>query len=54
MLPFQIGGDDSDSPFPVLPGSHLRLTHPALEFVKALTKVLSLDEAIATDVHALR
>ena len=37
-LPEQLGGDDEDSVFPVLPGSHLRLTNPALEFVKALHK----------------
>ena len=42
------------SVFPSLPGSHLKLTHPALEFVKALCKVLSLDEAITEQVTQLR
>ena len=37
-----------------LPGSHLKLTHPALEFVKALCKVLSLDSAIIDPVNQLR
>ena len=37
-----------------LSGSHLKLTHPALEFVKALCKVLSLDSAIAEQVTQLR
>ena len=31
-------GGLSHSAFPALPGSHLRLTNPALEFVKALHK----------------
>ena len=37
-MPEQLG-DLSHSAFPALPGSHLRLTNPALEFVKALHKV---------------
>ena len=37
-----------------LPGSHLKLTHPALEFVKALCKVLSLDSSILEPVNQLR
>ena len=37
-----------------LPGSHLQLTHPALEFVKALYKVLTLDSAILEPVNQLR
>ena len=36
-MPEQMG-DLSHSAFPALPGSHLRLTNPALEFVKALHK----------------
>ena len=39
-----------DEVFPTLPGSHLRLTNPSLEFVKALCKVLSLDSAITDEV----
>ena len=37
-----------------LPGSHLKLTHPALEFVKALCKVLTLDSSILEPVNQLR
>ena len=39
-MPEQLGDDAglSHSVFPALPGSHLRLTNPALEFVKALHK----------------
>ncbi len=44
----------SESVFPRLPGSHLRLTNPALEFVKSLHRVLSLDDAIAEEVNKLR
>ena len=32
----------------------MKLTHPALEFVKALCKVLSLDTAITEEVNQLR
>ena len=50
-LPPETGQDEEDeSVFPILPGSHLKLTHPALEFVKALCKVLSLDSAITDEV----
>ncbi len=48
------GQNDEDSVFPVHPGSHLRLTNPALEFVKALVKVLSLDPAIEKEAAKLR
>ena len=40
--------------FPRLPGSHLVLTNPALEFIKALYKVLSLDTAITNEMNKLR
>ena len=53
-LPPEMGQDEEDdeeSAFPVLPGSHLKLTHPSLEFVKALCKVLSLDSAITDEVY---
>ena len=43
-----------ESAFPQLPGSHLKLTHPALEFVKALCKVLSLDNSISEETNQLR
>lgn len=48
---FQVGADDETNVFPLLPGSHLRLTNPALEFVKALCKVLSLDVSITEQVR---
>ena len=50
----QLGNDDEESVFPVLPGSHLKLTNPALEFIKSLCKVLSLDPAITDQVNKLR
>ena len=40
--------------FPLLPGSHIKFTNPALEFVKSLCKVLSLDPAITDQVNKLR
>jgi hypothetical protein len=36
--------------FPSLAGSHLVLTSPALEFVKATTHIMSLDESLAEEV----
>lgn len=54
-LPPETGLDaGEESAFPMLPGSHLKLTHPALEFVKALCKVLSLDQSITDQVQQLR
>ena len=54
-LPPETSLDEGEaSVFPSLPGSHLKLTHPALEFVKALCKVLSLDDAITEQVTQLR
>jgi len=54
-LPEMTGTDkDQESVFPELPGSHLRFTFPALEFVKALCLVLSLDPAIEAPVIKLR
>ncbi|XP_037367272.1 DNA polymerase epsilon catalytic subunit A [Talpa occidentalis] len=40
--------------FPVLPGSHLVLSNPALEFVKYVCKVLSLDTNITNQVNKLK
>ncbi len=53
---FQLGsaGDDEDSVFPRPPGQHLRPTHPALEFVKSLTRVLQLDSAIEREAAKLK
>ncbi|XP_023347648.1 DNA polymerase epsilon catalytic subunit A, partial [Eurytemora carolleeae] len=47
-------GDAEDSIFPSLPGSHLKLTHPALEFVKAICKVLYLDTGVEKTVTKMR
>jgi DNA polymerase epsilon subunit 1 len=40
--------------FPRLPGSHLTFANPALEFVKTLCKVLSLDSSTRHQVSKLR
>ncbi|XP_075389510.1 DNA polymerase epsilon catalytic subunit A isoform X1 [Tenrec ecaudatus] len=40
--------------FPQLPGSHLVLNNPALEFTKYVCKVLSLDTNITNQVNKLR
>ena len=52
-LPAEIG-THPDSVFPILPGSYLKLTNPALEFVKALCHVLNLDSAIENEVTKLK
>lgn len=41
------------SMFPALPGSHLLLNNPALEFIKYVCKVLSLDTNITNQVNKL-
>ena len=48
------GVSTSSRVFPILPGSHLVLTNPALEFVKAVCKVLSLDTSTRHQVAKLR
>jgi DNA polymerase epsilon subunit 1 len=40
--------------FPQLPGSHLRFTNPALEFVKNVLKVLDLDPDVKQEVIYLK
>ncbi|KAJ8415285.1 hypothetical protein AAFF_G00422650 [Aldrovandia affinis] len=40
--------------FPVLPGSHLPLNNPALEFIKYVCQVLSLDTNIVNQVNKLK
>eukprot|EP00112_Aurelia_sp_Birch-Aquarium-sp1_P000107 Seg1008.10 transcript_id=Seg1008.10/GoldUCD/mRNA.D3Y31 product="DNA polymerase epsilon catalytic subunit A" protein_id=Seg1008.10/GoldUCD/D3Y31 len=47
-------GKDSSSDFPVLAGSYLLLRNPALEFVKYVCKVLSLDINVESQVNKLR
>jgi DNA polymerase epsilon subunit 1 len=44
----------SDYSFPVLPGSHLHFTNPALQLVKSLMQVLSLDKNITMEARLLR
>jgi len=44
------GGSES---FPILPGSHLHLTNPSLEFVKNIMQVLKLDPAVELEVNVL-
>lgn len=45
---------DENSLFPQLPGAHLKLINPALEFIKAVCKVLSLDTSVSEEVGVLR
>lgn len=45
---------DPSAEFPLLPGSHLPLNNPALEFVKFICKVLSLDSNTQNQVTKLR
>ncbi|RDW77291.1 DNA polymerase epsilon [Coleophoma cylindrospora] len=44
----------SDYHFPMLPGSHLKLSNPALQLVKSLMQVLSLDKNITLEARLLR
>ena len=44
------GGVES---FPILPGSHLNLTNPSLEFVKNVMQVLKLDSSVELEVNIL-
>jgi DNA polymerase epsilon subunit 1 len=46
--------DKASSEFPELPGSHLALNNPALEFIKTICKILSLDKHLVTEVYRLR
>jgi len=45
------GGEES---FPKLPGSHLDLANPALEFIKNILAVLQLDSDVEQEVHLLK
>ncbi len=45
-------GGDSRS-FPILPGSHLQLTNPSLEFIKNIMQVLKLDLTVELEVSVL-
>lgn len=46
--------DEAERAFPVLPGSHLRMASPALEFVKMLAHLVSLDGALQPALLRLR
>ena len=48
------GHDEEEGMFPSLPGSHLSLTNPALELVKTICQVLSLDSSTRHQVTKLR
>jgi DNA polymerase epsilon subunit 1 len=40
--------------FPVLPGSHVKMSNPVLELVKSIMQVLSLDKTITLEARLLR
>jgi DNA polymerase epsilon subunit 1 len=40
--------------FPHLPGSHLQLKNPALEFIKYVSHVLELDKAVENEVRVMK
>lgn len=40
--------------FPVRPGSHLRLTQPALEFAKQVCHIMALDKTVEEEVSRMR
>lgn len=44
----------ADYIFPVLPGSHLKLDNPALQLVKSIMQVISLDRALNLSARQLR
>jgi DNA polymerase epsilon subunit 1 len=48
--------DSNEEPyqFPLLPGSHLVLDNPALEFIKQITKFFSLDSTVSRESRLLR
>ncbi|KAL5019574.1 hypothetical protein ScPMuIL_002466 [Solemya velum] len=48
------GGNRVAAEFPQPPGSHLMLHNPALEFVKAIAKVLALDTSINLQVTKMK
>jgi DNA polymerase epsilon subunit 1 len=47
-------GEASTTDFPVLPGSHLPLHNPALEFIKCVVHVLSLDSNVTDQAIRLK
>jgi len=49
-----VGEDGQRFGFPVHPGTHLESSSPSLEFVKAVMKVLSLDQVVTSECYVLR
>lgn len=45
---------NGENTFPLLPGSHLPMKNPALEFVKDICKVLSLETSLQNEVNKLQ
>ncbi|GAA6010438.1 hypothetical protein JCM10207_001304 [Rhodosporidiobolus poonsookiae] len=45
---------DGDFDFPILPGSHLKLKNPVLEFIKTTCAVLALSKDVAEEVVVLK
>jgi DNA polymerase epsilon subunit 1 len=43
-----------DWAFPVLPGSHVKMSNPVLELIKSIMQVLSLDKTITLEARLLR
>ncbi|PRD31688.1 UNVERIFIED_CONTAM: Pole [Trichonephila clavipes] len=52
-LPSEIG-PNGENVFPMLPGSYLKMSSPALEFTKAICKVLSLDNTLGDVILKVR
>ncbi|BGP19454.1 hypothetical protein JCM10213_006274 [Rhodosporidiobolus nylandii] len=46
--------DEDDFDFPILPGSHLKLKNPVLEFIKTTCAVLALSKDVAEEVVVLK
>ena len=49
-----LSGDRALSEFPNLPGSYLKMTNAALELVKYVCQVFSLEKEIETEVQRLK
>ncbi|KAH8828165.1 hypothetical protein DL96DRAFT_1602053 [Flagelloscypha sp. PMI_526] len=51
----KIGGEEAESfEFPILPGSHLHLTKPTLEFIKFVCAIFSLKKEVQVEVGLLK
>ncbi|KAI9020780.1 hypothetical protein CLU79DRAFT_216823 [Phycomyces nitens] len=47
-------GEDEDLKFPQLPGSHLNMTNPALEYIKFICAVFNLDKSLEKQVRTFK